>query len=64
MSNPAVAEQLEREEVIRWSKSLPRARVLRWGGMISTPDENLQVGKIGSPFKLREMLIVGVLLCQ
>lgn len=40
----AIADQMEREEVIRWSGSLARARVTRWGGMISTPDEALQVG--------------------
>lgn len=39
----AVADELERDEVERWSNSLPRARVTRWGGMISTPDEYLQV---------------------
>ncbi|XP_063240199.1 E3 ubiquitin-protein ligase NRDP1 isoform X2 [Bacillus rossius redtenbacheri] len=41
-SNPAmraIADQMERDEVLRWSSSLPRARVTRWGGMISTPDE-------------------------
>ena len=25
-----------------WCNSLPRARVLRWGGLISTPDSGLQ----------------------
>lgn len=47
MANPtmqALADEMEREEVIRWSTSLTRARVTRWGGMISTPDELLQVG--------------------
>lgn len=39
----AIADQMERDEVIRWSTSLARARVTRWGGMISTPDEALQV---------------------
>lgn len=46
VSNPAmrsIAEQMEREEVIRWSTTLARARVTRWGGMISTPDDLLQV---------------------
>ena len=38
-----IAEQMEREEVVRWSATLPRARVTRWGGMISTPDDLLQV---------------------
>lgn len=39
----AVADELERDEIERWSNSLPQARVTRWGGMISTPDEYLQV---------------------
>lgn len=39
----AVADELERDEIERWSISLPQARVTRWGGMISTPDEYLQV---------------------
>lgn len=46
ISNPAmraVADAMERDEVLRWSNSLTRARVTRWGGMISTPDEVLQV---------------------
>lgn len=45
VSNPtmrAIADQMERDEVVRWAASLPRARVTRWGGMISTPDELLQ----------------------
>lgn len=45
-SNPAmraIADQMERDEVVRWSSSLARARVTRWGGMISTPDDALQV---------------------
>lgn len=45
VSNPtmhAIADQMERDEVDRWSSTLPRARVTRWGGMISTPDELLQ----------------------
>ncbi|CAG0884283.1 unnamed protein product [Darwinula stevensoni] len=44
-SNPtmmAIADQLEQSEVVRWSNSLQRARVTRWGGMISTPDTVLQ----------------------
>lgn len=47
VSNPtmrALAEEMERDEVVRWSNSLTRARVTRWGGMISTPDDMLQVG--------------------
>lgn len=46
VSNPtlrAIADQMERDEVIRWSGKLARARVTRWGGMISTPDEVLQL---------------------
>lgn len=46
VSNPAmraIADQMERDEVLRWASSLPRARVTRWGGMISTPDDSLQV---------------------
>lgn len=47
VNNPAmraIADQMERDEVVRWSNTLPRARVTRWGGMISTPDDVLQVG--------------------
>lgn len=46
VSNPAmraIADQMERDEVVRWSSTLARARVTRWGGMISTPDDALQV---------------------
>lgn len=46
VSNPtmrALADEMERDEVVRWSNSLTRARVTRWGGMISTPDDMLQV---------------------
>lgn len=46
ISNPAmraIADTMERDEVLRWSNSLTRARVTRWGGMISTPDDVLQV---------------------
>uniref|UniRef100_A0A8D9EG61 E3 ubiquitin-protein ligase NRDP1 n=1 Tax=Cacopsylla melanoneura TaxID=428564 RepID=A0A8D9EG61_9HEMI len=45
VSNPGVrviAENMERDDVSRWSNSLSRARVTRWGGMISTPDVLLQ----------------------
>uniref|UniRef100_A0A0A9W4D3 E3 ubiquitin-protein ligase NRDP1 n=1 Tax=Lygus hesperus TaxID=30085 RepID=A0A0A9W4D3_LYGHE len=38
----AMADEMERNEVIRWSNSLVRARVTRWGSMISTPDALLQ----------------------
>ncbi|KAB7504847.1 E3 ubiquitin-protein ligase NRDP1 [Armadillidium nasatum] len=44
-SNPqmrAIADQMEQDEVVRWSSTLGRARVTRWGGMISTPDAMLQ----------------------
>ena len=39
----AIADEIEREEIVQWSNSLTRAKVCRWGGMISTPDEYLQV---------------------
>ncbi|XP_039285975.1 E3 ubiquitin-protein ligase NRDP1 isoform X2 [Nilaparvata lugens] len=45
VSNPAMrslADEMERDEVMQWSNSLTRARVTRWGGMISTPDDLLQ----------------------
>jgi len=46
VSNPpgirAMADQLEENDVMRWTNTLPRARVTRWGGMISTPDAVLQ----------------------
>ncbi len=38
-SSPSVSE------IQRWCSTLPRARVTRWGGMISTPDAVLQVVK-------------------
>lgn len=41
-SVPALVESIEQDEVLRWSNSLQRARVTRWGGMISTPDSVLQ----------------------
>ncbi|GIX82677.1 hypothetical protein CDAR_295763 [Caerostris darwini] len=41
-SVPPVVETLEQDETIRWANSLQRARVTRWGGMISTPDSVLQ----------------------
>lgn len=56
ISNPAmraIADAMERDEVLRWSNSLTRARVTRWGGMISTPDEVLQVGLIKMWFFLK-----------
>uniref|UniRef100_A0A0A9YEL2 E3 ubiquitin-protein ligase NRDP1 n=2 Tax=Lygus hesperus TaxID=30085 RepID=A0A0A9YEL2_LYGHE len=41
----AMADEMERNEVIRWSNSLVRARVTRWGSMISTPDALLQISR-------------------
>lgn len=49
INNPqmrAIADQMEQDEVVQWSSTLSRARVTRWGGMISTPDAMLQVGYI------------------
>ncbi|KAL0280362.1 UNVERIFIED_CONTAM: hypothetical protein PYX00_001674 [Menopon gallinae] len=45
ISNPAmraIADEMERYEIVRWASTLARARVTRWGGMISTPDNLLQ----------------------
>lgn len=46
VSNPpgmrAIGDQMEENDVMRWTNTLPRARVTRWGGMISTPDAVLQ----------------------
>nr|SVE69843.1 EOG090X07HG [Eubosmina coregoni] len=45
-ANPSMrvlADQMEADEVRRWAETLPKARVLRWGGMISTPDTVLQL---------------------
>lgn len=39
----AIADQFEKDEVKRWASSLPKAKVSRWGAMISTPDYELQV---------------------
>lgn len=55
VSNPAmraIADQMERDEVVRWSSTLARARVTRWGGMISTPDDALQVVNVFSRIKI------------
>ncbi|RWS11613.1 E3 ubiquitin protein ligase NRDP1-like protein [Dinothrombium tinctorium] len=41
---PSIVENFEQDEVVRWAQTLPTARVTRWGGMISTPDANLQEG--------------------
>lgn len=38
----AVADEFEKHEVKRWASTLPKAKVSRWGAMISTPDESLQ----------------------
>lgn len=60
VSNPAmraIADQMERDEVARWSNTLARARVTRWGGMISTPDDALQVAnKYMDPLVLHWLL--------
>ena len=37
-----IQDQMEDDEIVRWAGTLPRARVTRWGGMISTPDAVLQ----------------------
>ncbi|CAH1790532.1 unnamed protein product [Owenia fusiformis] len=45
MTNPRLRElqtELENNEVLRWAQTLQVARVTRWGGMISTPDQVLQ----------------------
>lgn len=36
------ASSFEMDDVDRWVGTMPRARVTRWGGMISTPDTSLQ----------------------
>ncbi|XP_013785483.1 E3 ubiquitin-protein ligase NRDP1-like [Limulus polyphemus] len=41
-SVPSLMESIGLDEISRWSSSLQRARVTRWGGMISTPDIVLQ----------------------
>lgn len=54
-ANPSLrilADQMEADEVRRWAETLPKARVLRWGGMISTPDTVLQVIFVGLLFVL------------
>jgi len=35
-------DNLEYDDIERWAQLLPRAKVTRWGGMISTPDSSLQ----------------------
>ncbi|KAH1002211.1 hypothetical protein HUJ04_008322 [Dendroctonus ponderosae] len=70
VSNPsmrAIADAMDRDqqdrEVLRWSSSLQRARVTRWGGMISTPDEALQrmikrtLTEMGCPFHILDDLM-------
>jgi len=45
LANPgvrALQDQIEEDDVMRWAATLSRARVTRWGGMISTPDAVLQ----------------------
>ncbi|XP_076350727.1 E3 ubiquitin-protein ligase NRDP1-like isoform X2 [Tachypleus tridentatus] len=39
---PNLVESIGQDEISRWTSSLQRARVTRWGGMISTPDVVLQ----------------------
>lgn len=38
-----IADQMKRDEVVRWCNSLVRTRVTRWGGMISTSDDAFQL---------------------
>lgn len=38
----AASESMEYDDIERWVNLLPRAKVTRWGGMISTPDSSLQ----------------------
>lgn len=45
VSNPRIREiqtEMENADVVRWVSNLQKARVTRWGGMISTPDTVLQ----------------------
>jgi len=39
---PAIVDSFEQDEIESWARTLPRARVTRWGGMISTPDSTIQ----------------------
>lgn len=39
---PAIVESFEQDEIERWVQTLPRARIKRWGGMMSTPDSPSQ----------------------
>ena len=39
---PAIVDSFEKDEIETWTRTLPRARVTRWGGMISTPDSCIQ----------------------
>ena len=50
---------MQDDEVARWAARLPRARVSRWGGMISTPDAVLQVNTYFH--KLREFMSLSLL---
>lgn len=60
---PALSDDIDREEVSRWSNTLSRARVTRWGGMISTPDDMLQamikrsLSDSGCPARIVETLM-------
>lgn len=39
---PPMVEALEHDDVERWAQQQPRARVTRWGGMISTVSTRIQ----------------------
>ncbi|XP_026281294.1 E3 ubiquitin-protein ligase NRDP1 isoform X1 [Frankliniella occidentalis] len=59
----AIAEQFEKDEVKRWASTLTKAKVSRWGAMISTPDEVLQamikrsLSESGCPLHIMEDLM-------
>lgn len=41
-SSVPVIDTFDADDIERWVQTLPRAKVTRWGGMISTPDAALQ----------------------
>jgi E3 ubiquitin-protein ligase NRDP1 len=41
-SNDLMQSNQEENEILEWSRSMPLAKVTRWGGIISTPDSILQ----------------------
>lgn len=44
---------LPMDNMQQWAMSLPEARVTRWGGIISTPDNVLQVRRLcGLPLRV------------